>query len=95
MKKKTNNWILEYRWMNKSAYSKYPCVFYEREEYDKEWHSNAFSTYSTAHQAEEFLIKALKVQFSRRTIEGRHWRVRNTSTGQIILLTELEKLYEK
>jgi hypothetical protein len=94
-KKKSKEWIVEYKWKSLEEYNKYPKKWYRSDVYSEEWrsiaYSNKFHTSKSAIQSIDQFIKVAKAYHKNDLMTGwyddkfgKDYRVRNLKTGETI-----------
>lgn len=94
-KKKSKDWIVEYKWKSLEEYNKYPKTFYRSDTYSEEWRSiqygNKFITLKSAIQSIDQFMKVARAYHKLDLMRGfyndkfgKDYRVRNLKTEEII-----------
>lgn len=92
-KKKTKDWIVEYKWKSLEDYNKYPKSFYKSECYSDQWRplmfSNKYHSLKAAIQSIDNFIKIAVSYHSSSIMKGfyddrfgKHYRIRNLKTNE-------------
>jgi hypothetical protein len=93
-KKKSKDWMIEYRWKSLQEYNKYPKRWYRSDTYSEEWrpvkYSNKFHTSKAAIQSIDQFMKVSQSYHKNNLLTGfyddnfgKDFRVRNLKTGEI------------
>ncbi len=100
-KKKSKDWIIEYKWRSIEDYNKYPKFFFGSEDYSDKWRSlsynNKFVSLKSAMQSVEKFMKVARSYHKNDIMRGFYddkfgklYRVRNLKTGEIHELSNTE-----
>ena len=93
-KKKSKDWVIEYKWKSLEEYNKYPKSWFRSDTYSEEWrpltYGNKFSSLKSAIQSIDQFMKVAESYHKSNLLTGfyddkfgKDYRVRNLKTKEI------------
>lgn len=93
-KKKSKDWVVEYKWKSIEDFNKYPKTWFRSDTYSEEWRpiqfGNKFITLKSAIQSIDQFMKVARAYHKSDLMSGfyddkfgKDYRVRNLKTGEI------------
>lgn len=93
-KKKTKDWVVEYKWKSLEEFNKYPKSWFRSDTYSEDWrplqYGNKFHTQKSALQSIDQFMKVAKAYHKLDIMRGfyndkfgKDYRIRNLKTGEI------------
>jgi len=84
-RKKEKNWVIEYKWISRVDFEKYPKGWMSKKEYTDEWTEDSWnSKFRTSSGAKDHILSQIRHEYASPYLQGREWRTRNIISGEII-----------
>lgn len=94
-KNKQKNWIIEYIWLSRKDFEKYPKGWISIREYTEDWTPEAWnSKFKTSSGARDHILSQLRTDYFLPYLQGREWRTRNIISGEIINFDNILNYYK-